>query len=49
LSDNIWLSLCCDDQIGATVVNGSGKSTLVKIVSGMDKEIKGEAKADEGL
>src|SRR6202046_675950 len=46
--ENIWLSFYPDAKIGVVGVNGSGKSTLLKIMSGIDKEFGGEAKAADG-
>src|SRR5471030_2491410 len=48
LFENIWLSFYSDAKIGVVGVNGSGKSTLLKIMSGIDKEFSGEAKAADG-
>src|SRR5436305_9901026 len=48
LFENIWLSFYPDAKIGVVGVNGSGKSTLLKIMSGIDKEFNGEAKAFDG-
>jgi len=36
-------------KIGVLGLNGSGKSTLLKIMSGQDKEIEGEARAQAGI
>jgi ATP-binding cassette ChvD family protein len=47
--ENIWLSFYPDAKIGVVGVNGSGKSTLLKIMSGIDTEYNGEAKAAEGI
>jgi len=47
--ENIWLSFYSDAKIGVVGVNGSGKSTLLKIMSGIDKEFSGEAKAADGV
>ncbi|MEO6340835.1 MAG: energy-dependent translational throttle protein EttA [Caulobacteraceae bacterium] len=47
--ENIWLSFYSDAKIGVVGVNGSGKSTLLKIMSGLDKEFSGEAKAADGV
>jgi ATP-binding cassette ChvD family protein len=47
--ENIWLSFYPDAKIGVVGVNGSGKSTLLKIMSGLDTEFNGEAKAAEGI
>ena len=46
--ENIWLSFYPDAKIGVVGVNGSGKSTLLKIMSGIDKEFAGEARAADG-
>lgn len=40
---NISLSFFPGAKIGVLGLNGSGKSTLLKIMSGLDKEIEGEA------
>ena len=42
---DISLSFFPGAKIGVLGLNGSGKSTLLKIMSGMDKEIEGEARA----
>jgi ATP-binding cassette ChvD family protein len=47
--ENIWLSFYPDAKIGVVGVNGSGKSTLLKIMSGIDTEFQGEAKAADGI
>jgi ATP-binding cassette ChvD family protein len=47
--ENIWLSFYPDAKIGVVGVNGSGKSTLLKIMSGIDTEYNGEAKAADGV
>jgi ATP-binding cassette ChvD family protein len=47
--ENIWLSFYPDAKIGVVGVNGSGKSTLLKIMSGLDKEFVGEARAADGV
>jgi ATP-binding cassette ChvD family protein len=47
--ENIWLSFYPDAKIGVVGVNGSGKSTLLKIMSGLDTEFNGEAKAADGV
>ncbi|WP_304177971.1 energy-dependent translational throttle protein EttA, partial [Phenylobacterium aquaticum] len=47
--ENIWLSFYSDAKIGVVGVNGSGKSTLLKIMSGLDLEFNGEAKAADGI
>ena len=47
--ENIWLSFYPDAKIGVVGVNGSGKSTLLKIMSGLDLEFNGEAKAADGV
>src|SRR5579872_4471381 len=36
-------------KIGVLGLNGSGKSTLLKIMSGVDKDIEGEARAQTGI
>jgi ATP-binding cassette ChvD family protein len=47
--ENIWLSFYPDAKIGVVGVNGSGKSTLLKIMSGIDNEFSGEARAADGV
>ena len=47
--ENIWLSFYPDAKIGVVGVNGSGKSTLLKIMSGLDQDFSGEAKAADGI
>src|SRR5882757_9968208 len=47
--ENIWLSFYPDAKIGVVGVNGSGKSTLLKIMSGIDTEFNGEARAADGV
>jgi ATP-binding cassette ChvD family protein len=47
--ENIWLSFYSDAKIGVVGVNGSGKSTLLKIMSGLDSEFTGEARAADGI
>ena len=47
--ENVWLSFYSDAKIGVVGVNGSGKSTLLKIMSGLDTEFAGEAKAADGI
>ncbi len=47
--ENIWLSFYPDAKIGVVGVNGSGKSTLLKILSGLDTEFSGEARAADGV
>ena len=47
--ENVWLSFYSDAKIGVVGVNGSGKSTLLKIISGLDTEFNGEAKAADGV
>ena len=47
--ENIWLSFYPDAKIGVVGVNGSGKSTLLKIMSGLDSDFSGEAKAADGI
>jgi ATP-binding cassette ChvD family protein len=46
---DISLSLFPGAKIGVLGLNGSGKSTLLKIMSGVDKEIEGEARAQAGI
>jgi energy-dependent translational throttle protein EttA len=46
---DISLSFFPGAKIGVLGLNGSGKSTLLKIMSGMDKEIEGEARAQAGI
>jgi sulfate-transporting ATPase len=46
---DISLSFFPGAKIGVLGLNGSGKSTLLKIMSGMDKEIEGEARAQSGI
>ena len=46
---DITLSFFPGAKIGVLGLNGSGKSTLLKIMSGMDKEIEGEARAQAGI
>jgi ATP-binding cassette ChvD family protein len=46
---DISLSFFPGAKIGVLGLNGSGKSTLLKIMSGMDKEIEGEARAQTGI
>src|SRR6202047_2608546 len=36
-------------KIGVLGLDGSGKSTLLKIMSGVDKDIEGEARAQAGI
>jgi len=47
--ENIWLSFYPDAKIGVVGVNGSGKSTLLKIMSGLDNDYSGEARAADGV
>src|ERR1700674_4213217 len=46
---DISLSFFPGAKIGVLGLNGSGKSTLLKIMSGMDKDIEGEARAQAGI
>ena len=46
---DISLSFFPGAKIGVLGLNGSGKSTLLKIMSGMDKEIEGEARSQAGI
>src|SRR3984885_12104064 len=46
---NISLSFFPGAKIGVLGLNGSGKSTLLKIMSGVDKDIEGEARAQAGI
>jgi energy-dependent translational throttle protein EttA len=46
---DISLSFFPGAKIGVLGLNGSGKSSLLKIMSGMDKEIEGEARAQAGI
>ena len=46
---DISLSFFPGAKIGVLGLNGSGKSTLLKIMSGLDKEIDGEARAQAGI
>src|ERR1700679_256750 len=46
---DISLSFFPGGKIGVLGLNGSGKSTLLKIMSGMKKEIEGEARAQSGI
>src|ERR1700723_2985907 len=46
---NISLSFFPGAKIGVLGLNGSGKSTLLKIISGVDKDIEGEARAQAGI
>jgi ATP-binding cassette ChvD family protein len=46
---DISLSFFPGAKIGVLGLNGSGKSTLLKIMSGMDKEIEGEARPQAGI
>jgi len=46
---DISLSFFPGAKIGVLGLNGSGKSTLLKIMSGEDKDIEGEARAQAGI
>jgi energy-dependent translational throttle protein EttA len=46
---DISLSFFPGAKIGVLGLNGSGKSSLLKIMSGQDKEIEGEARAQAGI
>src|ERR1700723_36553 len=46
---DISLSFFPGAKIGVLGLNGSGKSPRLKIMSGMDKEIEGEARAQAGI
>jgi len=46
---DISLSFFPGAKIGVLGLNGSGKSTLLKIMAGVDKEIDGEARAQNGI
>ena len=46
---DISLSFVPGAKIGVLGLNGSGKSTLLKIMSGVDKDIEGEARAQAGI
>jgi ATP-binding cassette ChvD family protein len=46
---DISLSFFPGAKIGVLGLNGSGKSTLLKIMSGIDKENEGEARAQAGI
>jgi ATP-binding cassette ChvD family protein len=46
---DISLSFFPGAKIGVLGLNGSGKSTLLKIMSGVDKDIDGEARAQAGI
>jgi sulfate-transporting ATPase len=46
---DISLSFFPGAKIGVLGLNGSGKSTLLKIMSGIDKDIEGEARAQAGI
>ena len=46
---DISLSFFPGAKIGVLGLNGSGKSTLLKIMSGGDKDIEGEARAQAGI
>src|ERR1700676_470126 len=45
---DISLSFFPGAKIGVLGLNGSGKSTLLKIMSGVDKDIEGEARPQAG-
>src|SRR5216684_177160 len=47
--EDIWLSFLPGAKIGVLGANGAGKSSLLKIMSGDDREVVGEAFAAEGL
>jgi len=46
---DISLSFFPGAKIGVLGLNGSGKSTLLKIMAGLDTEIEGEARPQEGI
>jgi energy-dependent translational throttle protein EttA len=46
---DISLSFFPGAKIGVLGLNGSGKSTLLRIMSGIDKEIEGEARPQPGI
>ena len=46
---DISLSFFPGAKIGVLGLNGSGKSTLLKIMAGIDKEIDGEARPQNGI
>jgi sulfate-transporting ATPase len=46
---DISLSFFPGAKIGVLGLNGSGKSTLLKIMSGVDRDIDGEARAQAGI
>jgi energy-dependent translational throttle protein EttA len=46
---DISLSFFPGAKIGVLGLNGSGKSTLLKIMSGLDRDIEGEARAQAGI
>jgi ATP-binding cassette ChvD family protein len=46
---DISLSFFPGAKIGVLGLNGSGKSTLLKIMSGVDKDIEGEARSQSGI
>ena len=46
---DISLSFFPGAKIGVLGLNGSGKSTLLKIMSGVDKDIEGEARPQAGI
>ena len=43
---NIYLSFFYGAKIGVIGLNGSGKSSLLRIIAGMDKDIRGEVVSD---
>ncbi len=46
---DISLSFFPGAKIGVLGLNGSGKSTLLKIMSGLDRDIEGEARSQAGI
>ncbi len=46
---NISLSFFPGAKIGVLGLNGSGKSTLLRIMAGLDTEIEGEARPQQGI
>ncbi|MBF0471861.1 MAG: energy-dependent translational throttle protein EttA [Gammaproteobacteria bacterium] len=46
---NISLSFFPGAKIGVLGLNGAGKSTLLRIMAGLDTEIEGEARPQEGI
>ncbi|WP_133154668.1 ATP-binding cassette domain-containing protein, partial [Vibrio splendidus] len=46
---DISLSFFPGAKIGVLGLNGSGKSTLLRIMAGIDTDIDGEARAQQGL